>query len=666
MSPRKKILSLVVVLTLIMVALSSAFSGIASDPFLSRPLNNVPIVVPEPKPYLDVNWPDYGDEVLFRVTSSYGLSYLRTEVYTTYGGGSWASYTENLQSYHGGDAINVPEESSVNLVQRAMVVEPARAMALSLPIPKDASRVVPGEDLDLSYDLETQTMRMKGTTSDPYQVEFYLPEYDEAALRAAGVSPDDRYMGVPSSLSSQLAELADLIVQGVGSSYEKARAVEEFLESNYAYDREYSQSSGGTDPLEWFLFSSKEGVCTHFNSAFVLLVRSMGIPARLCSGYLLDPAVSTQDVVANMAHAYAEIKLDGAGWIIFDATPPIPEGSDDPPEGPLSSIFGQVYNDYNGNGVYDVGEAGQSGRLVVLASRSGGTVSVTQTGEGGSYSFSQVGSGDYSVQLSPRQGWLFTSPQSVDVTVDGLASIATAFFGVIPSGEPTGTDAPADPSDPSDPWPWELLAIPLLAIIVLAAVGATYYRKRPGPPPAAGSGAITRKTAPPSGPSPYAISFPQMADPLPDVWGAGDPLQVEVRGAGGSAAMSIDGQNARPIDLEDGTARFFLDLPAGEHTIGIEGDRGRSERKVRVVSYREEISRRYREALEAWKAAWPEVRDDLTPREVASVLVTKVGPERAEALEESAVLLELAEYSTHPMTRKELERMHQVLGEVKA
>lgn len=662
MRPRKKTLALVMVLALIVVALSSAFSGIASNPLLNRPLNGAnPTIVPEPPPsFLDMNMPTDSTTVLFTVTGAGGLNYLRTGVYATYTGDGWSGYTEEFRDYEGGSTIDVDTSPSASYIRQSVYVQPVLTMVSTFPIAKDTYRVILEEDLDLSYGRETQTMKLGEKLTSPYRVDFYLPRYNEEALRAAPAAPDDRYLEVPASLSAQLADLADLIAKGAGSSYEKALAVEQFLESNYIYDRAFAAPPEGTDPMEYFLFTSKEGICTHFNTAFVLLLRSMDIPARIVSGYLLDPDAYEQAVVPIMAHAYAEIKLEGVGWVLFDATAAAVEEPEDPvPEDLLPSIIGGVYADDNENGAYDQGEAGLSGRTVVLSNRSGGTVSVVQTNAGGTFTFTGVKPGEYSVSVSARQGWRPTTPELVNVTVEEMQPVSITFGAISECQQPP--PAGEDPDQPGS-WPWELL-IPLI-IAPLVAAGAMYYRRRSGPPPAAGAASYLH-AATPSGPSPYAISFPQIIAPLPEVWGAGEPLEVEVRGAGGSVAVSVDGRDARTVDLKEGATRLVLDLPRGEHAIVVSGDRGRSERKVRVVEYREEVSRLYREALESWKASWPEVRDDLTPREVASVLAAKIEPDRSEGLEASAALLEQAGYSTHPMTRKEFSTMHHALAQVK-
>lgn len=79
--------------------------------------------------------------------------------------------------------------------------------------------------------------------------------------------------------------------------------------------------------LEYFLLESREGYCTYFATAFVLLARAEGIPARYVQGFCIPGKAlggwSEQEtlVTSNMAHAWPEVYLEGFGWIAFEPTP---------------------------------------------------------------------------------------------------------------------------------------------------------------------------------------------------------------------------------------------------------------------------------------------------------------------------------------------------------
>jgi len=148
--------------------------------------------------------------------------------------------------------------------------------------------------------------------------------FDENMLASASTPNDARYLNVPSYMLSILKSLALEIIEEYGAKtvYEKLKVIENFLKSNYKYSKNHTYPPEGFDPVLWFLFHEKRGVCVHFNSAFVLLARSLGIPSRLAGGYLIDPEQNYQVVYDSQAHVYAEVLFEGLGWVIFDATPP--------------------------------------------------------------------------------------------------------------------------------------------------------------------------------------------------------------------------------------------------------------------------------------------------------------------------------------------------------
>lgn len=79
----------------------------------------------------------------------------------------------------------------------------------------------------------------------------------------------------------------------------------------------------GRNTVDEFLFDEKAGFCEHYSGAFVVLMRSAGIPARVVTGYVggyRNPVGDYWLVRRSDAHAWAEVWLDGRGWIRVDPT----------------------------------------------------------------------------------------------------------------------------------------------------------------------------------------------------------------------------------------------------------------------------------------------------------------------------------------------------------
>ena len=101
-----------------------------------------------------------------------------------------------------------------------------------------------------------------------------------------------------------------------------AQAVLEWFRRN---GLEYTLEPGTTsvDSVDTTLFDSKRGFCGHFASAYAMLMRSAGVPARVVTGYLggeWNPAGGYLIVRQSDAHAWTEIWLDGRGWTRIDPT----------------------------------------------------------------------------------------------------------------------------------------------------------------------------------------------------------------------------------------------------------------------------------------------------------------------------------------------------------
>ena len=124
--------------------------------------------------------------------------------------------------------------------------------------------------------------------------------------------------------SERIAVLADEVTHAHRTTYEKVNAIQSFLTHNFRYSLD-APLTGQDQPLEEFLFTRKTGYCEHYATAMVMMLRTIGIPARLVTGFLATEwneygnyyLVRQQD-----AHAWVEVHLPHSGWITMDPTPP--------------------------------------------------------------------------------------------------------------------------------------------------------------------------------------------------------------------------------------------------------------------------------------------------------------------------------------------------------
>lgn len=148
-------------------------------------------------------------------------------------------------------------------------------------------------------------------------------DFDRDMLNQSGVINDLQTLQLPDNISDRIYELSLRITKDMDTPFEKAKAIETFLRVRYKYTLDYVPAPDDWEPNDWFLFESKEGICGNFNSAFVILARAAGLPARMAAGYYVKAGMGEQQVVyANQAHAWAEVGFEGFGWLAFEATPP--------------------------------------------------------------------------------------------------------------------------------------------------------------------------------------------------------------------------------------------------------------------------------------------------------------------------------------------------------
>lgn len=124
--------------------------------------------------------------------------------------------------------------------------------------------------------------------------------------------------------------LQELVEKNPVYSIEEAyEFILEYLNDHAEYDLHPQPSDIGEDFVEHFLFDSGKGYCVHFASAATMLFRMYGVASRYVTGFVALPEefVEQSDgtyvaqVTTETAHAWSEIYLDGAGWILVEATP---------------------------------------------------------------------------------------------------------------------------------------------------------------------------------------------------------------------------------------------------------------------------------------------------------------------------------------------------------
>ncbi|MDQ2923695.1 MAG: DUF3488 and transglutaminase-like domain-containing protein, partial [Candidatus Dormibacteraeota bacterium] len=169
-----------------------------------------------------------------------------------------------------------------------------------------------------------------------YSVVSYIPNLSAQELQQDPGSFDEvpesnpAYLDVgPLSIGAQRLAV-DVIRSAFGANldtvtqYDFVMALTTYLQKNYQYSLEIGHVPPGRDPVDWFLFDVKVGYCEQFATAEVLMLRRLGIPARMATGYATgdyDPVLNQAVVRERDAHAWVEVWFPDHGWVPFDPTP---------------------------------------------------------------------------------------------------------------------------------------------------------------------------------------------------------------------------------------------------------------------------------------------------------------------------------------------------------
>ncbi|MGI9553756.1 MAG: transglutaminaseTgpA domain-containing protein [Thermodesulfobacteriota bacterium] len=155
------------------------------------------------------------------------------------------------------------------------------------------------------------------------RVDYYVPDNIRALY------------AVKFNVTDNVKELADELYIPGATVYENVANVRDYLRENLSYTR-VLKSNENIPPLDQFLFENKEGHCEYFASSMVVLLREMGIPTRLVTGFLGGEFNYIGEyflVRESDAHAWVEVYFPEYGWISFDPTP-----SDDSYNNPINFL----------------------------------------------------------------------------------------------------------------------------------------------------------------------------------------------------------------------------------------------------------------------------------------------------------------------------------------
>jgi transglutaminase-like putative cysteine protease len=191
--------------------------------------------------------------------------------------------------------VALGEQGAGARIRRAEIVLEVASRTVFAPV--GAVSLTPDSTMDVTRE-PSGALRLARGTEPPlsYQVRF-----DPARVEQPG--PDGADLELPPR-SEDLRALAEQISGRTTNPLAAALAIEQYLQDNYRYVLR-ANAPLREDPVHWFLFQSREGHCEFFASSMVLLLRSLGIPARLQAGYAGAESDGKGGFLVRDSHAHA-------------------------------------------------------------------------------------------------------------------------------------------------------------------------------------------------------------------------------------------------------------------------------------------------------------------------------------------------------------------------
>ena len=203
--------------------------------------------------------------------------------------------------------------------------------------------VIPGSESDQWRNQKVVTLRRKDPEvpevvnwefkqplpqDQPYTLYSFVSRATNNELQEAGddypTFITDHYLQLPSTLPNRVRDLAERITQDAVTPLDKTLAIQNYLrnEGGFEYSQDIESPPTNVDGVDWFLFETKTGYSDYFGSSMTVMLRSVGVPARMAAGY----APGELDIAGRWAvrdrdsHGWTQVYYPGHGWIDFEPT----------------------------------------------------------------------------------------------------------------------------------------------------------------------------------------------------------------------------------------------------------------------------------------------------------------------------------------------------------
>ncbi|MEZ5376764.1 MAG: transglutaminaseTgpA domain-containing protein [Acidimicrobiales bacterium] len=285
--------------------------------------------------------PTLDDEVVLRVRSERAL-YWRGMTYGDYDGRYWTDSGRTQEFITPAGTLELQPGTSPIGSERLLQTFTVERAGLDVFLAADRMEVLHFDGFEGTWGINDNSIRPTRPLAAGAQwtVESAIIPVDAAQLRAADQFPQLvppsvlRQYGAENDVSSATADLAEAITADAVTTYDKVLALEAWFADNVSYRQDVPAAPAGVDPVDRLLFDVNEGYCEQIASAMTVMLRSLGVPARIAVGYVpgeFDATTGEWLSRGTDAHAWTEVYFAGIGWQGFDPTAKVPlAGEQDP------------------------------------------------------------------------------------------------------------------------------------------------------------------------------------------------------------------------------------------------------------------------------------------------------------------------------------------------
>lgn len=283
-----------------------------------------------------------GDQVVLLASAPPGRHYYwKSRSFDYYDRGHWTSAADTRltdpeaplsvehEDYVQGARVPVQQTFTLALSASQLIYTAPEPLTVDLPTRTDL-RYTPDANL-VNQNMLISVIRPLHVLyrGDSYTATSLVSNATGDQLRSAGENYPawvrDVYNGYMPSVTGRTIQLANQIVNDAGATtpYDKAVAIESWLRANITYNELIPQPPANQDPVDWVLFDLHQGYCNYYASAMVVMMRSLGIPARMAAGFaqgIYDDAQQAYVVKEKDAHTWVEVYFPGYGWVDFEPT----------------------------------------------------------------------------------------------------------------------------------------------------------------------------------------------------------------------------------------------------------------------------------------------------------------------------------------------------------